>query len=42
MPTIKQTASSLSPGGVSDYVSAPDGGFIVVLEKREALDRGTV
>ena len=37
MPTIKQTASSLSPGGVSDYVSAPDGGFIAVLEKREAL-----
>jgi hypothetical protein len=37
MRTIKQAASALSPGSVSDYVSTPDGGLIVVLEKREAL-----
>ena len=39
LPTIKQSASSLSPGGVSDYVSTPTGGLIVVLEKREEPGR---
>jgi SurA N-terminal domain/PPIC-type PPIASE domain len=34
---IKQAASTLSPGSVSDYVDTPDGGLIVVLEKREVL-----
>jgi len=38
MPSIKQAASQLSPGGVSDYLSTPTGGLIVVLEKRETLD----
>jgi hypothetical protein len=35
MQMIKQSASTLSPGDVSDYVSTPAGGLIVVLEKRE-------
>jgi hypothetical protein len=34
MQTIKQSASTLSPGGVSDYVNTPAGGLIVVVEKR--------
>jgi hypothetical protein len=38
MPYIKQTASKLSPGEVSEYVSTPDGGLIVVLEKRETIE----
>ncbi len=38
MPYIKSTASSLSPGSVSDYVSTPTGGLLVVLEKRETID----
>ena len=38
MPSIKQAASDLSAGGVSDYLSTPTGGLIVVLEKRETLD----
>ena len=38
MQYIKQTASGLSPGNVSDYVSTPDGGLLVVLEKRETID----
>lgn len=37
MPRIKQAASDLSPGEVSDYLSTPNGGLIVILEKREAL-----
>jgi len=37
MPRIKQAASDLSPGDVSDYLSTPDGGLIVILEKRETL-----
>ncbi len=37
MGQIKQAASSLSPGEVSNYVSTPNGGLIVVLEKRETL-----
>ena len=37
MQYIKMTASKLEPGSVSDYVSTPDGGIIVVLEKRETL-----
>jgi hypothetical protein len=37
MQSIKQAASSLSPGSVSDYVGTSDGGLIVVLEKREIL-----
>jgi hypothetical protein len=38
MPRIKQAASDLSPGEVSDYLSTPSGGLIVILEKRETLD----
>lgn len=38
MPYIKSTASSLSPGSVSDFVSTPTGGLLVVLEKRETID----
>ena len=38
MQYIKQTASGLSPGDVSDYVNTPEGGLLVVLEKREELD----
>ena len=34
MAYIKQTASSLTPGSVSDYVRSPGGGFVLVLEKR--------
>jgi peptidyl-prolyl cis-trans isomerase D len=37
MAYIKQTASTLSPGDVSDYLNTPTGGLIVVLEKRETL-----
>src|SRR4030095_4786728 len=37
MPRIKQAASDLSPGDVSDYLSTPNGGLIVILEKRETL-----
>jgi hypothetical protein len=37
MPHIKQAVSDLSPGGVSDYLSTPSGGLIVILEKRETL-----
>ena len=37
MPRIKQAASDLSPGDVSDYLSTPSGGLIVILEKRETL-----
>ena len=36
-PYIKQAASKLSPGEVSDYISTPGGGLIVVLMKRETL-----
>jgi peptidyl-prolyl cis-trans isomerase D len=35
MGYIKQTASSLAAGGVSNYVAAPGGGLVLVLEKRE-------
>ncbi len=37
MPYIKQAASRLEPGKVSDFVRTPDGGMVVVLEKRETL-----
>ncbi|MEO8044663.1 MAG: SurA N-terminal domain-containing protein [Spartobacteria bacterium] len=37
MPYIKQSASSLSPGSVSDFVGTPNGGLLVILEKRETL-----
>lgn len=37
MQFIKQAASKLSPGEVSDYVGTAGGGLLVVLEKREAL-----
>jgi len=36
MDYIKQATSTLSPGGVSNYVTTPEGGLIVILEKREA------
>ena len=35
MRYIKQSASGLSPGEVSDYVSTREGGLLVILEKRE-------
>ena len=38
MPYIKRSASSLSPGEVSDFVNTPNGGLLVILEKRETLD----
>jgi hypothetical protein len=38
MRYIKQNASGLSPGEVSEYIGTPDGGLIVALEKREKLD----
>lgn len=38
MPYIKETASELSSGEVSDFVRTPNGGLIVVLEKREPID----
>jgi hypothetical protein len=38
MASIKQAASELNPGGVSDYLNTSTGGMIVVLEKRETLD----
>jgi peptidyl-prolyl cis-trans isomerase D len=41
MPRIKQVVSDLSPGDVSDYLSTPSGGLIVILEKRETLDPAT-
>ncbi len=37
MESIKQAASSLSPGTVSDYLNTAHGGLVVVLEKREDL-----
>ena len=37
MPYIKQAASKLEPKTVSDYVGTPQGGLLVVLEKRETL-----
>lgn len=37
MPYIKQAASRLEPGKVSDYLRTPGGGMIVILEKRETL-----
>jgi hypothetical protein len=38
MRYIKQNASGLSPGEVSEYIGTPDGGLLVALEKREKLD----
>ncbi|MEO8440341.1 MAG: SurA N-terminal domain-containing protein [Spartobacteria bacterium] len=38
MMSIKRAASELEPGGVSDFVNAPGGGLVVVLEQRETLD----
>jgi hypothetical protein len=38
MPYIKQTVSEMSAGEVSDFVREPDGGLLVVLENREAID----
>jgi peptidyl-prolyl cis-trans isomerase D len=35
---IKNAASQLQPGGVSDFVPSQDGGVIAVLEKREPPD----
>lgn len=35
MNLIKQTASTLPAGSVSDYVGAANGGFVLVLEKRD-------
>lgn len=38
MASIRQAASELNPGGVSEYLTTPTGGLVVVLEKRETLD----
>lgn len=38
MPYIKRAASELESGNVSEFVSTPEGGLLVVLEKREAID----
>lgn len=38
MQTIKQTVSEMTPGSVSDFVPQPDGGMLVILEKREPLN----
>ncbi|MDQ3198349.1 MAG: peptidyl-prolyl cis-trans isomerase [Verrucomicrobiota bacterium] len=38
MPYIKRAASNLEPGSVSDYINTPEGGLLVVLEKREKID----
>lgn len=38
MPSIKQAASGLSAGEVSDFVPTKNGGLLVILEKRETLD----
>ena len=38
MQYIKQSASGLKPGEVSDYIGTHDGGLLVILEKRETLD----
>jgi hypothetical protein len=38
MPYIKQAASALAPGEVSELVNTPNGGLLVVLEKRETID----
>jgi hypothetical protein len=35
---IKNTANQLQPGEVSDFVPWIDGGFIVLMDKREAPD----
>ncbi|MBA3543480.1 MAG: peptidylprolyl isomerase [Chthoniobacterales bacterium] len=37
IPYIKQAASKLEPKSVSDYVGTPQGGLLVVVEKRETL-----
>ncbi|MGI8956913.1 MAG: peptidyl-prolyl cis-trans isomerase [Chthoniobacterales bacterium] len=38
MPYIKRAASELSAGQVSDFVSTPQGGVVVLLDKRETLN----
>ncbi|HEY3662409.1 MAG TPA: SurA N-terminal domain-containing protein [Chthoniobacterales bacterium] len=38
IPYVKRAAGDLSVGQVSDFVSTPQGGVIVVLDKRETLD----
>jgi hypothetical protein len=38
MGAIKQAVSQMSPGSVSDFTPTPEGGVLVVLEKREPLD----
>ncbi len=35
MPYIKQTVTTLEPGNVSNFVPTPEGGFVLVLEKRQ-------
>jgi hypothetical protein len=38
MQHIKQAASEMNPGDLSQFVPTPEGGLLVVLEKREPLD----
>jgi peptidyl-prolyl cis-trans isomerase D len=38
LPQIKQASAELAAGEVSDFVSTPDGGLVVAVEKREAAD----
>ncbi|MBA3831599.1 MAG: SurA N-terminal domain-containing protein [Chthoniobacterales bacterium] len=38
LQAIKQTVSEMAPGTVSDFVPQPDGGLLVVLEKREPFN----
>ncbi len=38
LPAIKEAVSDLTPGSVSELVPGPDGGMLVILEKREPLN----
>ena len=38
METIKQAVGEMNPGSVSEMISQPDGGMLVVMEKREPLN----
>lgn len=38
MQMIKQTVSEMTPGSVSELLPQPDGGMLVILEKREPLN----
>lgn len=38
MQTIKQTVSEMTPGSVSELVPQPEGGMLVILDKREPVN----